>query len=115
MIRRPPRSTRTDTLFPYTTLFRSVRSFDHLGNREKAMLRLGCVGQHLVTDAAVGDIVFPQTKMVGDDSRHRRDAVGVELLKLLDQAENPVDLGLQMRGFPRREPERSEDSRVGNE
>src|SRR3546814_20532387 len=28
MIRRPPRSTRTDTLFPYTTLFRSfIRSF----------------------------------------------------------------------------------------
>src|SRR3546814_1134825 len=26
MIRRPPRSTRTDTLFPYTTLFRSSRS-----------------------------------------------------------------------------------------
>src|SRR3546814_1804931 len=25
MIRRPPRSTRTDTLFPYTTLFRSRR------------------------------------------------------------------------------------------
>src|SRR3546814_20444928 len=27
MIRRPPRSTRTDTLFPYTTLFRSLMSF----------------------------------------------------------------------------------------
>src|SRR3546814_5095180 len=27
MIRRPPRSTRTDTLFPYTTLFRSAPSF----------------------------------------------------------------------------------------
>src|SRR3546814_5660194 len=27
MIRRPPRSTRTDTLFPYTTLFRSYPSF----------------------------------------------------------------------------------------
>src|SRR3546814_11059184 len=26
MIRRPPRSTRTDTLFPYTTLFRSERA-----------------------------------------------------------------------------------------
>src|SRR3546814_4294934 len=26
MIRRPPRSTRTDTLFPYTTLFRSFRA-----------------------------------------------------------------------------------------
>src|SRR3546814_2033510 len=29
MIRRPPRSTRTDTLFPYTTLFRSFRTFAH--------------------------------------------------------------------------------------
>src|SRR3546814_10517316 len=29
MIRRPPRTTRTDTLFPYTTLFRSQR-VDHL-------------------------------------------------------------------------------------
>src|SRR3546814_9147518 len=27
MIRRPPRSTRTDTLFPYTTLFRSIALF----------------------------------------------------------------------------------------
>src|SRR3546814_470427 len=27
MIRRPPRSTRTDTLFPYTTLFRSARDW----------------------------------------------------------------------------------------
>src|SRR3546814_5895299 len=27
MIRRPPRSTRTDTLFPYTTLFRSMAAF----------------------------------------------------------------------------------------
>src|SRR3546814_5485146 len=33
MIRRPPRSTRTDTLFPYTTLFRSV-----------LVLRLWCWG-----------------------------------------------------------------------
>src|SRR3546814_1969003 len=30
MIRRPPRSTRTDTLFPYTTLFRSFIAFDAL-------------------------------------------------------------------------------------
>src|SRR3546814_7692880 len=30
MIRQPPRSTRTDTLFPYTTLFRSLRH-DHAG------------------------------------------------------------------------------------
>src|SRR3546814_4662895 len=31
MIRRPPRSTRTDTLFPYTTLFRSFAQHHALG------------------------------------------------------------------------------------
>src|SRR3546814_16617865 len=35
MIRRPPRSTRTDTLFPYTTLFRSARA----GARRRAPRR----------------------------------------------------------------------------
>src|SRR3546814_3117292 len=32
MRRRPPRSTRTDTLFPYTTLFRSIGYHDSGGN-----------------------------------------------------------------------------------
>src|SRR3546814_4365479 len=35
MIRRPPRSTRTDTLFPYTTLFRSLM----LGPAGRAMMK----------------------------------------------------------------------------
>src|SRR3546814_5447107 len=41
MIRRPPRSTRTDTLFPYTTLFRSVDGGFGLfcsGNHERLLL-----------------------------------------------------------------------------
>src|SRR3546814_7280743 len=42
MRRRPPRSTRTDTLFPYTTLFRSPaarlqRAGAHRGDRRQAM------------------------------------------------------------------------------
>src|SRR3546814_11089661 len=41
MIRRPPRSTRTDTLFPYTTLFRSV---DALGRGGRKLRReIGCI------------------------------------------------------------------------
>src|SRR3546814_14586336 len=36
MIRRPPRSTRTDTLFPYTTLFRSVDDLGHVGAPARA-------------------------------------------------------------------------------
>src|SRR3546814_18085543 len=43
MIRRPPRSTRTDTLFPYTTLFRS---------HERAWLKIGLQEP---SKAAVGD------------------------------------------------------------
>src|SRR3546814_5285709 len=44
MIRRPPRSTRTDTLFPYTTLFRS------LGQRAGSHRAVsGCAGSGVVT------------------------------------------------------------------
>src|SRR3546814_8181857 len=39
MIRRPPRSTRTDTLFPYTTLFRSHKRFDQHGSLDRHVQR----------------------------------------------------------------------------
>src|SRR3546814_2492823 len=41
MIRRPPRSTRTDTLFPYTTLFRSDRIH---GTAARGQDRCRCIG-----------------------------------------------------------------------
>src|SRR3546814_17442846 len=44
MIRRPPRSTRTDTLFPYTTLFRSAWRADR-GRRTRA-----CAGRERSAD-----------------------------------------------------------------
>src|SRR3546814_20827020 len=44
MIRRPPRSTRTDTLFPYTTLFRSYKNwramFEAGGRKVQRSLRI---------------------------------------------------------------------------
>src|SRR3546814_20567618 len=55
MIRRPPRSTRTDTLFPYTTLFRSGADelacrddrerADDFGNAEHIVLKLALRAQ----------------------------------------------------------------------
>src|SRR3546814_1317234 len=39
MIRRPPRSTRTDTLFPYTTLFRSHEHERHAVRRDRPLAR----------------------------------------------------------------------------
>src|SRR3546814_17159695 len=57
MIRRPPRSTRTDTLFPYTTLFRSTfhTPFDEETRelREEAIRRLA-LGQDAPPELLLG-------------------------------------------------------------
>src|SRR3546814_3599199 len=42
MIRRPPRSTRTDTLFPYTTLFRSRFCRSSISRLRTCLLSAGC-------------------------------------------------------------------------
>src|SRR3546814_19289320 len=45
MIRRPPRSTRTDTLFPYTTLCRSVRDVPRpVARRGEVLIRVQAFG-----------------------------------------------------------------------
>src|SRR3546814_8599034 len=49
MIRRPPRSTRTDTLFPYTTLFRSGLVAQDIGAADVEPQRVG----HVIADAEI--------------------------------------------------------------
>src|SRR3546814_3375918 len=56
MIRRPPRSTRTDTLFPYTTLFRSAAAPEKLP---------------ALYDAIDGIVADLRDKPIGDDELHR--------------------------------------------
>src|SRR3546814_13294901 len=60
MIRRPPRSTRTDTLFPYTTLFRSRLERHHDGG-----LRAGVVGQILERRRHVGENDRGKKRLIG--------------------------------------------------
>src|SRR3546814_2370068 len=60
MIRRPPRSTRTDTLFPYTTLFRSD-DFSELGLTAKAKMS--------ETVLKVGTMQFKNVAVANSDSR----------------------------------------------
>src|SRR3546814_14656974 len=74
MIRRPPRSTRTDTLFPYTTLFRSVAG---------AAGQNPAIGEHQRHCAEPGgDIVAPAladrpAEHLGDHAaEHRADEIG---------------------------------------
>src|SRR3546814_14958658 len=47
MIRRPPRSTRTDTLFPYTTLFRSLAQIIALVGTGLATVALGLLAYEI--------------------------------------------------------------------
>src|SRR3546814_14093954 len=60
MIRRPPRSTRTDTLFPYTTLFRSLPDGDDVpvliagGHAVSIRREIGCA----IVEWAEINIVF---------------------------------------------------------
>src|SRR3546814_14283009 len=68
MVRRPPRSTRTDTLFPYTTLFRSM---EHVRYPEAVFFRqlrhpFEHFGQAAARDRAVHAII------IGRDPPHRR-------------------------------------------
>src|SRR3546814_4229663 len=76
MIRRPPRSTRTDTLFPYTTLFRSREQRHH--NLEVlavgllvAQAELNRLGQRV--DHVIAVVV--QDQHIGARIQHRRDVL----------------------------------------
>src|SRR3546814_13083056 len=99
MIRRPPRSTRTDTLFPYTTLFRSGRNF--------------------AKPRSVGD----RYAMRGGEHVHAR-VLGPNLSETIDIAEidrcNAADKPDEREALDRRlavkfDLDRSEERRVGKE
>src|SRR3546814_14962957 len=97
MLRRPPRSTRTDTLFPYTTLFRSVEILVDRG----AILDL----RHLI----IGIIIIEGGGIERQRAVHEAvlgaDFKGVDIFRLERRA--IIDGG--------KLHERSEERRVGNE
>src|SRR3546814_6063419 len=68
MSRRPPRSTRTDTLFPYPTLFRSA------ARRLKPLLQLPGALQSL--QLAAFPLQFPDLRFHRDDRGHVDHAAG---------------------------------------
>src|SRR3546814_12407147 len=61
MIRRPPRSTRTDTLFPYTTLFRAVNLLEPILELDDTVAEFRTVDDHF----AIG-IVEDVEDLLGD-------------------------------------------------
>src|SRR3546814_11422835 len=101
MRRRPPRSTRTDTLFPYTTL---VRSDGRMG-------RLQAEGQpdYSIVD---GEQMATHVVMVEDRMIMTMDPAELAAANGASKTDaEPVDLGAAKIG----ERERSEERRVGKE
>src|SRR3546814_5022511 len=82
MIRRPPRSTRTDTLFPYTTLFRSHRCDRREGIQVRADDRPLEEGRHGARGRTVdgGCAVAPGAAA---DAGHRSEEHTSELQSLM--------------------------------
>src|SRR3546814_5983435 len=87
MIRRPPRSTRTDTLCPYTTLFRSGGDGDGASGDRGASRECGLLSNPLQGDAQRDPVTHeiparrgPETVLVarlifGIEAKARREAV----------------------------------------
>src|SRR3546814_13638238 len=85
MLRRPPRSTRTDTLFPYTTLFRSIRAKLHRPPRDalradpNESIRIGpncdvpCAASRADAAPSIGSLDREVDRLA---HRHLGDAVG---------------------------------------
>src|SRR3546814_17307090 len=92
MIRRPPRSTRTDTLFPYTTLFRSSPE----GQPIEALPFKGRVGWGWVSPPHKHHQEEEQTAMEG-------------------QARKKIRNDQRQRALRRNATDRSEERRVGKE
>src|SRR3546814_6824902 len=88
MIRRPPRSTRTDTLFPYTTLFRS----------SVLSKKIAAGSTHVVIDIPVGPTAKVRSKESARHLAERMRAVAaraaLEARCLLTDGTQPVGRGV---------------------
>src|SRR3546814_15131598 len=107
MIRRPPRSTRTDTLFPYTTLFRSGDEHAVLGFAETAV-ELDRGGDVTRTLAVIGRAAHaPRVQQLAVVGRR-----GVFEQPLVLGEERPL---VADEGLGGADVDRSEERRVGKE
>src|SRR3546814_1448379 len=97
MIRRPPRSTRTDTLFPYTTLFRSA-------DAEQAVVHGERAGGLAAFGAAPAEARYQSAgarRELGDRGRWSWRAAGAQACRAGRRA------GISCRPVARRGPRRS--------
>src|SRR3546814_3821522 len=94
MIRRPPRSTRTDTLFPYTTLFRSgaattfvLHQLDHVSPGASLLPSETRVGRTLDDSGTAFELIFNSTINQLYFVRDRDSGVPDQLLAVMPNTE----------------------------
>src|SRR3546814_19834399 len=84
MIRRPPRSTRTDTLFPYTTLFRSLPTAQIAGEGSP----VGFTGREMHQPGAGPRAEVDETVAVDEVRPDDGDGIGVVLGRIADRRQD---------------------------
>src|SRR3546814_20533014 len=80
MRRRPPRSTRTDTLFPYTTLFRSAAAVAEGRNRAMNLMQQRADATDRPDNRAAGDGAVPIISLRDPRKTFHRGTLAVEVL-----------------------------------
>src|SRR3546814_16001475 len=98
MIRRPPRSTRTDTLFPYTTLFRSINT----GILAADAVALKGWLQRLSSDNTQGAYYLTDVFEMAATEYNAAEMVAVDDPSETEGAHDPWQLAQHERAFPRR-------------
>src|SRR3546814_7997850 len=109
MIRRPPRSTRTDTLFPYTTLFRSGFEQD-IARRAERFDPLG----EAVRYAGRGDVA-PEGRVVAARECIMRDHEVADRLVLMERVAVEARHDVRIDRVARQQREQADDRRRSEE
>src|SRR3546814_4929051 len=82
MIRRPPRSTRTDTLFPYTTLFRSYATFAARHRNMVPVVNIQCRGIVWMTQQCALVLATRQDRHIVHPRVHRTKRASTDQIGL---------------------------------
>src|SRR3546814_8065219 len=100
MIRRPPRSTRTDTLFPYTTLFRSCLTGGPAGVVNRLLASGQCPAAETLTarlKTIFGDRLYVELQRHGLDVERQTEAALVDIAYAMRSEEHTSELQSLMR------------------
>src|SRR3546814_10401920 len=101
MLLRPPRSTRTDTLFPYTTLFRSCdAAADHMGRHLGEIAEGRCLHGREQGIAVIGGLQGQKVQVGGEYQGHAEQdhrAADYGRLRTLRSDEHTSELQSLMR------------------